>query len=172
MVVINNLFLTGNIGIGKSTILQNALKEFDISIGGYITQRVFEGYYRRYIVKSLYNMDEYTIIKVDSRDNSKKSFSHAFENGVISILDNSLKYRDLIVLDELGCAENNIEIFTSKIFELLDSPKIVFGILKDDYCSFLDKIRNRKDVQVIRITEENRDYILKDIVNIIRSFLV
>lgn len=167
-----NLFLTGKVGIGKSTILQNALKEFNLSIGGYITQRIFEGYYRKYIVKSLYdNMEEYTIVKVDSRDNSKEGFIEAFENGAISILDKSLKYRDLIVLDELGSAENNIDIFTSKVFELLDSPKIVFGVLKDDDCKFLDDIRNRDDVIIIRITEENRDYILEEIVDILKSFM-
>ncbi|WP_236914835.1 nucleoside-triphosphatase [Clostridium sp. Cult2] len=168
----NNLFLTGKIGVGKSTILKNALKELNLSIGGYVTERIFEGYYRKYIVKSLYdNMEEYIIVRVDSRDNSKEGFMEAFENGVISILDKSLKHRDLIVLDELGCVENDIDIFTSKVFELLNSKKIVFGILKDDYCSFLNDIRSRDDVIIIRITEENRDYILDHIINILESFI-
>ncbi|MCF6465514.1 hypothetical protein C3E90_06385 [Clostridium sp. Cult2] len=169
---VNNLFLTGKIGVGKSTILKNALKELNLSIGGYVTERIFEGYYRKYIVKSLYdNMEEYIIVRVDSRDNSKEGFMEAFENGVISILDKSLKHRDLIVLDELGCVENDIDIFTSKVFELLNSKKIVFGILKDDYCSFLNDIRSRDDVIIIRITEENRDYILDHIINILESFI-
>ena len=50
----NNLFLTGKIGVGKSTILKNALKKIDLSVGGYVTERIYEGYYRKYIVKSLY----------------------------------------------------------------------------------------------------------------------
>lgn len=168
----NNLFLTGKIGIGKSTILKNALKELNVSVGGYVTKRIFEGYYRKYIVKSLYdNVEEYTIVKVDSRDNSKEGFMESFENGVVSILDKSFKYRDLIVLDELGCAENDINIFTSEVFELLNSEKIVFGILKDDNCKFLDDIKSRDDVITIRITEKNRDYILEEIVNILESFI-
>ncbi len=77
-----NLFLTGKVGVGKSTILKNALKEFDISVGGYITKRIFDGYYRKYTVKSLYdNKEEYTIVRVDSRDNSKEGFMSSFENG-------------------------------------------------------------------------------------------
>lgn len=165
-----NLFLTGEIGVGKSTILQNALKEMNISIGGYVTERIFDGYYRKYIVKSLYeDIEQYTIVKVDSRDNSKEGFIESFENGVVSILDKSLKYTDLIILDELGSAENNIDIFTTKIFQLLDSKKIVFGVLKDDNCKFLNDIRNRDDVIIIRITMENRDSILKEIVDILKE---
>lgn len=168
----NNLFLTGKIGVGKSTILKNALKKIDLSVGGYVTERIFEGYYRKYIVKSLYdNKEKYTIIKVDSRDNSKKSFMEAFENGVVSILDKSLKYRDVIVLDELGPAENDIDIFTSKVFEILDSKKIVFGVLKDDNCKFINDIKDRDDVIVITITEENRDFILEEVNNKLNSFI-
>ena len=167
----NNLFLTGKIGVGKSTILKNALKKIDLSVGGYVTERIFESYYRKYIVKSLYdNKEKYTIIKVDSRDNSKKSFMEAFENGVVSILDKSLKYRDVIVLDELGPAENDIDIFTSKVFEILDSKKIVFGVLKDDNCKFINDIKDRDDVIVITVTEENRDFILEEVVEILKNF--
>ena len=167
-----NLFLTGKIGVGKSTILKNALKEFDISIGGYITKRIFDGYYRKYMVKSLYDSnEEYTIVRVDSRDNSKEGFISSFENGVVSILDKSLKHRDLIVLDELGCAENNMNMFTSKVFQLLNSNKIVFGVLKDNNCKFLNDIKSRDDVVIIEITEENRDYISKEIIHILKGFM-
>ena len=167
----NNLFLTGKIGVGKSTILKNALKEINLSVGGYVTERIYEGYFRRYIIRSLYdNEEKYTIIKVDSRDNSKEGFMENFENGVVSILDKSLKYKDLIVLDELGCTENKIEIFTSKVFEVLDSEKIVFGILKDDNCKFINDIKYRDDVIVLTITEENRDFILEEVVEILKNF--
>ena len=168
----NNLFLTGQIGIGKSTLLQNVLKELNLSIGGYTTQRVFEGYYRKYIVKFLYDMEEFTILKVDSRDNSKQIYPLIFERDLISVLDKSLKHKDLIVLDELGCTEDSLEVFKSQVFKLLDSPKIVFGVLKDDDCGFLNDIRNRNDVTIIRVTEDNRDYICKDLVDMLRSLML
>lgn len=167
-----NLFLTGEVGIGKSTILQKALKEINLSLGGYITQRVFEENYMKFIVKSLYDdREEYAIIKVDFDKELKEVFTESFETGLVTILDKSLKYRDLIVLDELGIVENDIDIFTSKVFELLDSKKIVFGVLKDEDCKFLNDIRDRDDVTIIRITKENRDYILEDILNLLKSFI-
>jgi len=169
---LNNLFLTGKIGIGKSTVLKKVLSEIDLSIGGYVTERIYDGHYRKYIARSLNNpKEEYIIVKSDSRDDSKVWFPKAFEKGLVPILDESLKSKDIIVLDELGASEKDIDVFTSKIFELLDSNKIVFGVLKDVDCKFLNDIKIRDDVTVIRITEENRDNIVDEIVNIINNFI-
>ncbi len=166
-----NLFLTGKIGIGKSTLLKKVIKELHLSLGGYTTERIFESYFRKYVIKSLYdNRITYTILKVDSRDDSKEYFMDSFEKGAVSILDKSLKERELIVLDELGDTENNMDLFTDKVFELLDSKKIVFGILKENNCDFLNAITARDDVIVITITEDNRDYILEDIIDILKGW--
>lgn len=170
--MLNNIFLTGPVGVGKSTILYNALKELDVSLGGYITQRVYQKDYMKFIVKSLYDMEQYTIIEIDTNRNLKRVFTEVFENGLIHILDKSIDHSDLIVLDELGIAENDIEIFTTKVFQLLDSKKIVFGVLKDSDCEFLNQIRNRDDVIIIRITEENRDHILEEILGILRDLFL
>lgn len=168
----NNLFLTGKKGIGKSTILKKVLNQIDLSIGGYVTERTYDGYYRKYIARSLSNpKEEYLIVKSDSRNDSKVFFPEAFEKGLVSILDESLKSKDIIVLDELGSSEEEIDVFTSKIFELLDSKKIVFGVLKDVDCEFLNRIKNRSDVTIIRVTEENRDSILDEIMDIINGFI-
>lgn len=168
----NNLFLTGRIGVGKSTILKKALNNINLSIGGYMTDRIFEGPYRRYVARSLKNPSEgYTIVRSDSRNKSKVCFPEAFEKGLVPILDKSLKDDDMIVMDELGSAEDDIDIFTSKVFELLDSKKIVLGVIKDEDCKFLNAIRSRKDVMVIRITEDNRDYIWEEVSHIINGFI-
>lgn len=165
-----NLFLTGKKGIGKTTLQKKVLDKLDVSIGGYTTQRLFEGYYRKYVAKSLYDNKEYPIIRVDSRDDSKVWFHEVFEENLVPLLDKSLE-RDLIVLDELGCSENNIIKFTSKVFEILDSSKIVFGVLKEDNCEFINNIKKRKDVTLITVTEENRDYLLDEILSILKSWI-
>jgi len=162
--------LTGKKGIGKTTLQKKVLDKLDVSIGGYTTQRLFEGYYRKYVAKSLYDNKEYPIIRVDSRDDSKVWFHEVFEENLVPLLDKSLE-RDLIVLDELGCSENNIIKFTSKVFEILDSSKIVFGVLKEDNCEFINNIKKRKDVTLITVTEENRDYLLDEILSILKSWI-
>lgn len=167
----HNLFLTGKIGIGKSTILENVLERINVSIGGYITERNIQGHIKTFTIRSLYDgVEKHTIANINTIDKSKEIFLDSFKTGIPSILDKSLHDRDLIVLDELGFMENNIALFTDKVYELLDSSKPVIGVLKDFDCEFLNSIRNRNDVIVLEITKENRDIILDNIISILKSF--
>lgn len=123
-------------------------------------------------MKSLYDeAEEYTIIKGDIRDKSKEIYVESFEVGLVSILDKSFKNCDIIVMDELGCAEDEISTFTSKVFQILDSSKLVLGVLKEADCNFLNDIRSRGDVKVISIDIENRDHVIKDIKDILSDFI-
>lgn len=161
-----NLFLTGDIQVGKSTIVKKALEKINTSIGGFITKRVVNGTVTSHIARSLYeNSEEYIIAKIDSSDWSKNIYEETFDQKLLSVLNNSLIDRELIVLDELGIMERNIKNFTSKINEILDSNTSVFGVLKDADCEFLNNIRDREDVSIIRITEDNRDKILEEVMN-------
>lgn len=167
----NNLFLTGKIGVGKSTLLKKILEEIDLSIGGYITEKRIEEHIKTFTIRSLYNyIEKYPIAKVDRRTFSKEIFIDNFKYGITSTLDKSLKNRDLIVMDELGFMEQDIDPFTSKVFELLDSNKIILGVLKDYDCHFLNSIRARDDVLVIEITEKNRNYIYQEIIDMLKDF--
>lgn len=170
-VPLKNLFLTGKKGVGKSTLLKKALDSLDLSVGGYVTERIFDGVYRKYAVRSLCKpYENYIIIKVDSRDDSKVWYPSVFEDNLVPLLDKSLS-KDIIVLDELGSSENKIVKFTSKVFEVLNSSKIVFGVLQDGSCEFTDAIKSRDDVVIIRVTEENRDCLLDEIVGILKSWI-
>ncbi len=167
----HNLFLTGKIKIGKSTILENVLEMIDLSIGGYITERKIQDSINTFTVRSLNDgIETHIIANTGAIDKMKKVSVDSFKIGLTSILDNSLYNRDLIVLDELGFMENDINEFTSKVYEVLDSEKPVLGILKDYDCDFLNNIRNRDDVIIVEITEENRETILDSIVSILKSF--
>lgn len=167
----NNLFLTGEVGVGKSTILKNALEKINLSIGGYITERSIKDNTKSFTIRSLYDgVKTHPIAKSNVEDYSKEIFIDTFEVELPTILDNSLKKRDVIVLDELGFMENDIEKFTSKVYELLDSEKPIFGVLKDYECEFLNNIRNRKDATILEITKENRDFILEEVLDVLNSF--
>ena len=167
----NNLLLTGKVGVGKSTILKEVLEKLNLSMGGYVTERSVKNHIKTFTIRSLYNgIEKHNIAKINTIDYSKKIFINTFETVILSILDKSLEGRDLIVLDELGFMENDIDTFTSKVYELLDSEKIVFGVLKDFDCQFLNAIRSREDVIIVKNKEENRNTILDEIIEILKSF--
>ncbi len=153
-----NIFITGKKGIGKSTLLEKVIEDVDCSIGGFIQEKIFGEELSFFNVVSLYDLNDNYII--GSYDLKKRSLSPLIENfNIISknILLKSLYYRDLIVLDELGFMEEDSELFKETIYNILDSDKPVLGVLKECDTSFISKIKNRKDVYIIKIDENNRD---------------
>lgn len=166
-----NLFLTGDIKVGKTTILKHILKKVDVSIGGYITDRSYQDNTRKFTALSLYdNVSAFNIAKVDRDTFDKKIYLDTFKIHLVSLIEKSMKYRDMVVLDELGFMEDSISPFKKQIFSLLDSSTPVFGIIKKYDCDFLNSIRNRDDVIVVEITESNRDNIESYVIDILKSF--
>lgn len=84
----------------------------------------------------------------------------AFDIYGVNILKQCLEQKlDVIVMDELGFFENNAFIFQSMVHDILDLPIPVIGVIKDASTAFLDSIRERSDVDVLRVTKRNRDFI-------------
>ena len=170
-----NLFLTGEIGMGKSTLLKKLIEKINTSIGGYVTERVIDNNALKYNLISLYDgNEEYTISKMPLNKNSNvpEIFLSSFNDGVFNILEKSFYERNVIIMDELGFMESKAYRFQNIVFRLLDSSKTVIGVLKKRDCAFLNNIRNRKDVIIIEVTEENRNILLEKLLLILNSFQV
>ena len=65
----NNLFLTGKIGVGKSTILKKILEKINTSIGGYVTERIINPPIKTYRIRSLYDgIQKFSIANINLND--------------------------------------------------------------------------------------------------------
>lgn len=165
-----NIFLTGKKSVGKSTLIRQVLDHLNLSAGGYVTEREVVGNIRRFTVRSLYDSTEsYPIANVNINDYSKEVFKDSFNIGLVSILEKSLKNREIIVLDELGFFENDSQEFKSKIHDLLDSKTIVLGTIKEYDCDFLNSIRSRSDVLVIELTRQKYDQVFNTLITTING---
>lgn len=170
-----NLFLTGEIGVGKSTLLKKLIEKINTSIGGYVTERVIDNNTLKYNLISLYDgTEEYSIsqMPLNKHSNNPKVFLSSFNEGVFSILEKSFYERNVVIMDELGFMESKAYRFQDIVFKLLDSSNAVIGVLKKRDCEFLNNIRSRKDVVIIEVTEENRDTLLERLLLILVSFEV
>ena len=65
----------------------------------------------------------------------------------------------LILMDEIGFAESNAEEFRQAVLDVLDGDCPVLGVLRKDETPFLRQLRERPDVLLLTVTEENRDLI-------------
>ncbi|POZ88087.1 MULTISPECIES: nucleoside-triphosphatase [Petrotoga] len=174
----NNIFLTGSIGVGKSTIIRKVINQLSLHVCGFSVDR--EG------KKNSWNA--FYLVEVSSFNNgdrSKKSKYNRFafrkdesKNWEINIqvfdkigvqLLTNIDDADLVIMDELGRFELTAFKFQKKVEEVLNSDKPVLGVIKDESNTFLDRIRNRKDVRIFRVTLENREEVYKEVLSLIKQ---
>jgi len=159
----SNIFVTGDLHVGKSTLIQRVLNNLPlVKILGFKTSRYFQnkklaGFYLEDFSR-LHREEQKAFIGRCVNDNYWVSIPETFDTLGVEILQNCLREQpDLIVMDELGFFENDAKIFQKQVFDILASSIPVIGVLKKKQTPFLDQIRKRKDVKVFEVTRENRD---------------
>jgi nucleoside-triphosphatase THEP1 len=66
-------------------------------------------------------------------------------------------------MDEIGFAENEALNFHAAVMETLSGNVPVLGVLRGRPTVLGDKVRQRENVRIITVTEENRDEIPKEL---------
>lgn len=158
-----NLFLTGEIQVGKSTIIKRVLEGFQGSLGGFRTlYDISVDGKKGFVIEGLnpvFRGLRHPICRY-SDEGYMIGLSDTFEDYGVKILRHSLEEKvDLVVMDELGVFESEAFNFQKLVFAVLDSPIPVLGVLKAKPSPFLDEIRNRQDVVIYSVTLENRNFL-------------
>jgi nucleoside-triphosphatase len=60
-------------------------------------------------------------------------------------------------MDELGRFELEADKFQKEVFSLLASEKNVIGVIKAEENPFLDKIRQRNDIEIYQLNEDDQE---------------
>lgn len=156
-----NILLTGKPGIGKTTLIRKIAKALPGKAEGFYTEEIREdkkrvgfriidfkgnkGILAHVKVKSPYRVSKY---KVNIED---------LERIGIAAIKRAIQEANYIVIDEIGKMEMASDNFKKVLIEALDSPKPVIATIMQKPTLFVDKIKERKDVEIIKITKENRD---------------
>jgi nucleoside-triphosphatase THEP1/trans-aconitate methyltransferase len=161
--VAKNIFLTGNLQVGKTTLINKIIAALPATrISGFRTSR----YYHEHKLKGFYIED----INDESKELKDKfigrcinedhwvSIPSTFDSYGTQVMERCLNDQsDLIVMDELGFFESDAARFQAAVFRVLDADKPVLGVLKQKETPFLRQVRHREDVTVYEINEDNRD---------------
>ena len=103
-----------------------------------------------------------------SSDPGPAAFPEVFDRCGVMILADA-ENCDLILMDEIGKIERKALVFTKRVLELLDGDVPVFGVLRKEGSTPLqEQIRNHPNVQLIEVTEENRDRLATELVQMLR----
>jgi len=151
-----HLFLTGEKGVGKSTLLRHLLSQCTGEIGGFFTVR--RG-------GSVYLLSRDTGIEpteanclFDCGDEDSVAIARRFDALGTAALSRKVQ---LYVMDELGPHEEQAAAFQRRVLELLDGEIPVLGVVQAADSAFLRRVLSHPKVQSVTVTTENRDALQK-----------
>lgn len=168
-----NIFLTGEIKVGKSTVIQRVLKELNLVPGGF---RTIAGNFASDASSDIFIVKTDEANPVCSETNKVahrlgkgiyQAFPDVFDQIGVRILNDAQNY-PLIVMDELGFMESQAFLFQEAIMKTLTKDIPTLGVIKLSKTPFLEQIRNFPGVQVIPVDENNRNEIFHQIVTLIK----
>lgn len=165
----NNILLGGPIRIGKSTILAKVRRHVEGPIGGFVTERETSNNIQTFSIKSLSTGQLYPFARINLKNLDKDINKTVFKEVLPDLLTKDLESCKTIFLDELGFMEKDIEEFTSKIYQILDSDLLVLAVVKDFDCEFLNRIRQREDSVYLKVRQDNREFLPSKILQLIRE---
>ena len=154
-----HIFYTGPRGIGKSTLLQKHLAQFQGVFAGFRTIKVPCG-------------DSFSVhmLPVDKKEMPTEENLLFYRGEKRAYEQNALRFNaigcrcladlegvELIVMDELGSAESAAKAFQDRVSALLDGEVPILGVLQEGESAFQQRVATHPNVELIYVTEENRD---------------
>ena len=166
-----NLLLTGLPGVGKTTVVRKVLNLLppNFKAGGFFTEEVREGGERiGFQIATTDGQKAWLARKGFQSPHRVGKYgvdSKAIEGVIVPVLKRALEEADLVVIDEIAKMELSHPAFAEVVWECLESPKPVLGVIQRSHLPFLDKVRSRGDVWLWEVTPSNRDRLPDELAN-------
>ncbi len=182
----NNILITGDKYVGKSTIVKRILDKLNLKPGGFVVGRTgnIDQWLSFYLADPL---DYYFHWQGKNSARFKKKCQifatrehpahdwevrpEVFDDKGVQFLETGKNFRDIVIMDELGRFELKAFEFQKRVFEIMDSPKPVLAVVKDEHNEFLDKVRNRKDISMYRVKSKNHETVFENIYQELRDIM-
>ena len=153
--------------MGKTTLVERVVNKLNIPVGGFYTWEIRERGRRVGFQLSTWEGESGTMSHIDIASPFRVGkygvdVQAVDDIGVPAILE-GIASGKLIVIDELGRMELFSERFRKTVLKALDSDVPLLGVIQARPHPFLDRIRGRSDVELIHVTEENRNTLARQL---------
>ena len=160
-----NLFLTGEVQVGKSTLIRRLLEAHpDLRVGGF---RTIPGLPREdgtsdvHIVPAVGDVPLTEGNRVIRRRHTGqipqvRAYPQVFDM-IGCILLERPEDHDLLLMDEIGIQEAEAFLFQRAVLRCLDGPTPVLGVVRNKPGALTDAVRTHPNTKLVTVTAENRD---------------
>ena len=167
------LLLTGNPGVGKTTILiktVEALKAEGISVGGMISREAREDNVRvGFEIIDLTNNRHGWLAHITQRTGPQVGKYHVnledLENIGATAIVEAVEKCDVIAIDEIGPMEFFSQKFKQAVKQALESRKVVLAVVhakaRDQ---LINEVKRREDAEIFTVTLANRDSLPEELI--------
>lgn len=163
-----NFFLTGQPGIGKTTVIREIIRKLPpgITTSGFFTEEIREGTKRvGFSVKTLDG--KMGFLAHVNFSGAKRVGPYGvdvdgFESTVLECLkpERALLY----IIDEVGKMECFSSQFCKAVWDLLNSKSPVLGTVAMKGGGFISELKARPDITILEVTKANRDTLADTVV--------
>ena len=155
-----NVLFTGSPGCGKSTLIEKIARKSRRSRTGFFTREIREkGHRIGFSIETLEGKQGVLAhIDIDSRFKVGKYGVNIDDIDRIAVPSMIPDHEDqMVIIDEIGKMECFSIPFQETLVQILESENPVLGSIALKGGRFIEKVKKRKDVHLIRITEKDRD---------------
>jgi nucleoside-triphosphatase len=171
----SNILITGPPGCGKSTLIEEVVERIDLPATGFYTREIRgkrrrvgfsintldgrEGILAHQNVRSHFRVGKYG---VNIKDIEAIAVSSMIPEGK----------DEIVVIDEIGKMECFSPLFRETTIRVLSLPNWTIGSIAQKGDHFIQRIKERDDVLLIKITAQNRDIIADQIMDYVKPFSI
>lgn len=158
-----NILVTGPPRCGKSTLIERVVGRIHKPMTGFFTREMRQKGKRVGFSITTLDGKEGVLAHQDTKSRFRVgkygvNLEHIDQIAVPSMLPT--KADEILVIDEVGKMECFSSLFRQTLLNVLDSDNSVIGSIALKGDEFIQKIRERADVLLIHMTENNRDELL------------
>lgn len=145
------IFLTGEKGVGKSTCINEIIKECMISVSGFQTLPFYENGSRKgFYMHALLERENNDMMFSIQHETYNEVIENVFNTFGVSVLKESMNRKDTyLILDEIGHLEQNEKQYLEYLENCIQIFDNIIGVLKKCEIQYIEDIKARKDVIVL-----------------------